>query len=297
LRNAHVILMPDTWEYPWYASWDLAFHCVAMAHIDPEFAKAQLLLMGDASYQNVSGQFPAYEWNFDDVNPPVHAWAAIFNYRLNRASLGNQALPFLKKTFQMLVTNFTWWLNRKDRSGKNTFEGGFLGLDNIGPLDRSHLPAGSSLQQADATGWMASYALSMGVIALVLERSGRRPAADLVLKFIEHFAAIRQAIADQELWDDADGLFYDRLMTPDGNAVPVKVRSMVGSLKLVGEGRWTRSNLGPSDVGDATLSSAARPGDRGGGTGAGSRGHRMCTQLSSAGLVTSTDPPISTTRR
>ena len=177
--------MPDKWEYPWFAAWDLAFHAVSLGFIDPEFAKDQLGLMLRDRYQHPNGSLPAYEWNFDDVNPPVHAWAALFNYRLNRASLGDEALPFLKRTFLMLVSNFTWWINRKDRDGRNLFEGGFLGLDNIGVFDRSApLPTGGYLEQADGTSWMAFYAQCMLDMALELAR--RRPhvrgAGDQVLR-------------------------------------------------------------------------------------------------------------------
>jgi hypothetical protein len=224
-----IMSMPDKWEYPWFAAWDLAFHCVALAHVDPAFAKYQLILICREWFQHPNGALPAYEWDFGDVNPPVQAWAALEVFVID----GGRDIDFLSQVFDKLMVNFTWWVNREDASGSNLFEGGFLGLDNIGPLDRSHLPVGGTLQQADATGWMASYALAMGTMALFLQRSGRRPAAGLVLKFLEHFGAIRHALGDQGLWDETDGLFYDRLVAPDGTAVPVKVRSMVGIIPML----------------------------------------------------------------
>jgi hypothetical protein len=218
-----IMSMPDKWEYPWFAAWDLAFHCVALAHVDPAFAKYQLILLCREWFQHPNGALPAYEWDFSDVNPPVQAWAALEVFAVD----GGRDLGFLSRVFDKLLVNFTWWVNREDVQGNNVFEGGFLGLDNIGPLDRSHLPVGGILEQSDATGWMGFYAIALGAIATVLNRSGERPASDLVLKFLEHFAAIRDALAGQGLWDDADGMFYDRLITPSGEAVPVKVRSMV----------------------------------------------------------------------
>jgi hypothetical protein len=216
--------MPDKWEYPWFAAWDMAFHCVALAHLDPAFAKYQLILLCREWFQHPNGALPAYEWDFGDVNPPVQAWAALEVFAID----GGRDIDFLSRIFDKLLVNFTWWVNLEDKEGNNLFEGGFLGLDNIGPIDRSHLPVGGTLEQSDATGWMASYALAMTAMAAVLNRSGQRPGLDLVLKFVEHFAAISEAIDTQGLWDDADGLFYDRLVTPDGSQVPVKVRSMVG---------------------------------------------------------------------
>ncbi len=224
-----VMSMPDKWEYPWFAAWDLAFHCVALAHVDPAFAKQQLLLVCREWFQHPNGALPAYEWDFGDVNPPVQAWAALEVFAID----GGQDLDFLSRVFDKLLVNFTWWVNREDADGSNLFEGGFLGLDNIGPLDRSHLPVGGILEQADATGWMAAYALAMTTIAAILHRSGRRPALDLVDKFLEHFAEIRDAMDRQGMWDDADGLFYDRIVTPGGAAVPVKVHSMVGIIPLL----------------------------------------------------------------
>jgi len=219
-----IISMPDKWEYPWFAAWDLAFHTIPLAHLDPMFAKYQLVLVCREWFQHPNGALPAYEWDFGDVNPPVHAWAALQVWAID----GGRDVEFLSRVFDKLLVNFTWWVNMEDAGGNNVFEGGFLGLDNIGPIDRSHLPEGYLLEQSDATGWMGSYALAMASIAAVLNWTGERRTQDLVMKFLEHFAGIRQALDQQGLWDDADGLFYDRLITPHGYAVPVKVRSMVG---------------------------------------------------------------------
>jgi hypothetical protein len=219
-----IMSMPDKWEYPWFAAWDLAFHCVALAHVDPAFAKYQLILLCREWFQHPNGALPAYEWDFGDVNPPVQAWAALEVFAID----GARDLDFLSRVFDKLLVNFTWWVNLEDQGGNNVFEGGFLGLDNIGPLDRSHLPVGGILEQSDATGWMGAYAIALAAIASVLNRAGQRPASDLVLKFLEHFAGIRDALASQGLWDETDGLYYDRLITPSGDVVPVKVRSMVG---------------------------------------------------------------------
>ena len=219
-----IISMPDKWEYPWFAAWDLAFHTIPLAHLDPTFAKYQLVLVCREWFQHPNGALPAYEWDFGDVNPPVHAWAALQVWAID----GGRDVEFLSRVFDKLLVNFTWWVNMQDAGGNNVFEGGFLGLDNIGPIDRSHLPEGYLLEQSDATGWMGSYALAMASIAAVLSWTGERRTQDLVMKFLEHFAGIRQALDQQGLWDDADGLFYDRLITPHGYAVPVKVRSMVG---------------------------------------------------------------------
>jgi hypothetical protein len=224
-----IMSMPDKWEYPWFAAWDLAFHCVALAHVDPAFAKYQLVLLCREWFQHPNGALPAYEWDFGDVNPPVQAWAALEVFAID----GARDLAFLSRVFDKLLVNFTWWVNMEDAGGNNLFEGGFLGLDNIGPIDRSHLPVGGTLEQSDATGWMAFYALAMGSIALTLYWTGQRPGTDLSLKFLEHFAAITDAIEGQALWDDQDGLFYDRLLTPDGTAVPVEVRSMVGIIPML----------------------------------------------------------------
>ena len=227
-----IMSMPDKWEYPWFAAWDLSFHCVALAHVDPAFAKYQLILLCREWFQHPGGALPAYEWDFGDVNPPVQAWAALEVFAVD----GGRDLHFLSRIFDKLLVNFTWWVNREDAEGNNLFEGGFLGLDNIGPIDRSHLPVGGILEQADATGWMAFYAMAMGTIAEILRRTGERPAADLVLKFLEHFASIKQALDDRGLWDETDGLYYDRLITPGGQQVPVKVRSIVGFLPMLAMG-------------------------------------------------------------
>jgi hypothetical protein len=235
--NAHIISMPDKWEYPWYAAWDLAFHTLALDMVDPDFAKEQLLLMLEEQYLHPSGQIPAYEWNFGDVNPPVHAWAAWHVYSNDKARGGEGDLAFLSTVFQKLLMNFTWWVNRKDRSGHNVFEGGFLGLDNIGVFDRSApLPTGGHLEQADGTTWMAFYAQCM--LQISIELALHDPAyQDLVSKFYEHFLWIASAMdrigaQEDELWDEQDGFFYDVLRLPDGRAIRLKVRSMVGLLAL-----------------------------------------------------------------
>jgi hypothetical protein len=224
-----IMSMPDPWEYPWFAAWDLAFHCVALAHVDPAFGKYQLLLLCREWFQHPSGALPAYEWDFGDVNPPVQAWAALEVFAID----GGRDLDFLSRVFDKLLINFTWWVNREDEEGNNLFEGGFLGLDNIGPIDRSHLPVGGRLEQSDATGWMAFYALSMGTIASLLDRVGMRPGTDLQIKFLEHFAAITRALESLSSWDPSDGLYYDKLVTADGTVVPVRVRSMVGIIPLL----------------------------------------------------------------
>jgi hypothetical protein len=224
-----IMSMPDKWEYPWFAAWDLAFHAVSLAHVDPAFAKYQLILLCREWFQNPNGALPAYEWDFGDVNPPVQAWAALEVFAVD----GGRDIEFLSRIFDKLLVNFTWWVNLEDPGGRNVFEGGFLGLDNIGPLDRSHLPVGGVLEQSDATGWMGFYAVALGAIAAVLNRSGQRPASDLVLKLLEHFAAIRDALNSQGLWDETDGLYYDRIVTPGGDAVPVRARSMVGIIPAI----------------------------------------------------------------
>jgi hypothetical protein len=235
--NDDVISMPDTWEYPWYATWDLAFHTVALAMVDIDFAKDQLQLMLRELYLHPSGQLPAYEWNFSDVNPPVHAWATLLVYETELEARGEGDVTWLKSAFQKLLVNFTWWVNRKDPTGRNVFEGGFLGLDNIGVFDRSApLPTGGSLEQSDGTAWMAFFAQSMLSIALELSRHDPMY-EDMVLKFAEHFvfiAAAMDRIGDNqdELWDEEDGFFYDVLRLPDGQAQRLKVRSVVGLLPL-----------------------------------------------------------------
>jgi hypothetical protein len=236
MHNADVISMPDKWEYPWYAAWDLAFHCLALTLVDEDFGKHQLDLMLRDHYLHPSGQIPAYEWNFGDVNPPVHAWATLFTYTVDKTRRGTGDIDWLERAFQKLLLNFTWWVNRKDRDGSNVFEGGFLGLDNIGVFDRSApLPTGGYLEQADGTAWMALFCQNMLEIAahLALERPAY---ADLALKFVEHFlwigTSMMHAGGDVGMWDEADGFFYDVLRTPDGRAQRLKVRSMVGLLPL-----------------------------------------------------------------
>jgi hypothetical protein len=236
MHNADVISMPDKWEYPWYAAWDLAFHCLALTLVDEDFGKQQLDLMLRGHYLHPSGQIPAYEWNFGDVNPPVHAWATLFTYGVDKARRGKGDVEWLERTFQKLLLNFTWWVNRKDRDGSNVFEGGFLGLDNIGVFDRSApLPTGGHLEQADGTAWMALFCQNMLEIAgqLAMERPAY---ADLAIKFVEHFLwigiSMMHAGGDVGMWDEEDGFFYDVLRTPDGRAQRLKVRSMVGLLPL-----------------------------------------------------------------
>jgi hypothetical protein len=224
-----IMSMPDKWEYPWFAAWDLAFHCVALAHVDPAFAKYQLILLCREWFQHPNGALPAYEWDFGDVNPPVQAWAAAEVFAID----GARDIDFVSRIFDKLLVNFTWWVNREDSEGNNLFEGGFLGLDNIGPIDRSHLPVGGILEQSDATGWMGFYAIAMASLAIILNRSGQRPGIDLVLKFLEHFAGISEALEGLGLWDETDGLYYDRLLTPSGDAVSVRVRSMVGIIPIL----------------------------------------------------------------
>jgi hypothetical protein len=233
--NDHIISMPDKWEYPWYAAWDLAFHAIALSVVDADYAKQQLELMMREIYLHPSGQIPAYEWNFSDVNPPVHAWATLFLYRTEQALRGERDLDFLKRSFTKLLLNFTWWVNRKDRFGKNVFEGGFLGLDNIGVFDRSApLPTGGYLEQADGTAWMALFCQNM--MELSIELAGYDSTyEDLCYKFLEHFLWIASAMnrtGQDGMWDDEDGFYYDILRLPDGSAQRLKVRSMVGLLPL-----------------------------------------------------------------
>ncbi|MEZ5116027.1 MAG: hypothetical protein R2737_07145 [Candidatus Nanopelagicales bacterium] len=228
LDAADVISMPDAWEYPWFASWDLSFHTVVLAHVDPEYAKYQMLLLLREWYMHPNGAIPAYEWNFGDVNPPVQAWAAIRIFEID----GGRDLKFLAQVFQKLLMNFTWWVNRQDAEGNNVFEGGFLGLDNIGPIDRSHLPPGYEIEQADGTAWMAFYALSMLRMALRLAQHDGAY-SPMVLKFLEHFAAITDGMSDVEMFDPDDGFFYDQLTLPNGERVPLKVRSLVGVIPVL----------------------------------------------------------------
>src|SRR5262252_2856491 len=236
MLNADVISMPDKWEYPWYAAWDLAFHTLALCLVDFDFAKEQLLLMLRSLYFHPNGQIPAYEWNFSDVNPPVHASAALYLYKMERA-MGRADIRFLERSFHGLMLNFNWWVNRKDPSGRNLFAGGFLGLDNIGVFDRSaQLPTGGTLEQADGTAWMAFYCQCMLEIALIL-CSYDPVYEEIAYRFVQHFAWIAYAMDrigenHDEVWDEHDGFFYDVLRLPDGNAMRLKVRSMVGLLPL-----------------------------------------------------------------
>jgi hypothetical protein len=236
MNNADIISMPDKWEYPWYAAWDLAFHILALTLVDEDFGKQQLDLMLEGRYLHPNGQLPAYEWNFGDVNPPVHAWSTIFTYRLEQVRRGSGDVDWLERSFQKLMLNFTWWVNRKDRTGKNTFEGGFLGLDNIGVFDRSApLPTGGYLEQADGTAWMVLFCQNMLDIAVQL--AIERPAyTEMAVKFAQHFLWIASAMVhagdDTGMWDEQDGFFYDVLRLPDGKSERLKVRSMVGLLPL-----------------------------------------------------------------
>jgi hypothetical protein len=233
--NKHIISMPDKWEYPWYAAWDLAFHTIALSTVDPDFAKQQLDLMLQEFFIHPTGQIPAYEWNFSDVNPPVHAWATIYLYRTEQASRGQGDLDFLKRSFSKLALNFSWWVNRKDRFGKNLFEGGFLGLDNIGVFDRSSpLPTGGHLEQADGTAWVALFCQNMLEIAVELA-AHESFYQDMAIKFADHFLWIARAMnqaGPDGMWDEEDGFYYDVLRLPDGSASRLKVRSMVGLLPL-----------------------------------------------------------------
>ena len=235
MYNADVISMPDKWEYPWYAAWDLAFHVTALTLVDVDFGKEQLELMLRSRYLHPNGQIPAYEWNFGDVNPPVHAWSTIFTYLTGEsADVDRATSPGSSVAFQKLLLNFTWWVNRKDRSGNNVFEGGFLGLDNIGVFDRSSpLPTGGYLEQADGTAWMALFCQNM--LEIGAELAMTNPAyVDLTLKFLEHFLLIASGMIrpgeERGMWDEEDGFFYDVLRLPDGQAERLKVRSMVGLL-------------------------------------------------------------------
>ena len=237
LYNDDILSMPDTWEYPWYASWDMAFHVIPLANIDPGFAKQQQLTLTREFYMHPNGQIPAYEWAFDDVNPPVQAWAAYRTYKIEAKHYGTGDITFLERIFTKLLLNFTWWVNRKDIAGKNVFQGGFLGLDNIGVFDRSSaLPTGGYLAQADGTSWMGVYSLNMLAIAVELAKHDA-VYEDIASKFFEHFLYIADAMnslraGDEGLWDDADGFYYDQLYLPDGDRIPLKVRSMVGLIPL-----------------------------------------------------------------
>jgi hypothetical protein len=233
--NEDIISMPDKWEYPWYAAWDLAFHTLPLSIVDPDFAKQQMNLMFHGLYLHPNGQIPAYEWNFSDVNPPVHAFATLFLHRTEQAIRGETDVEFLKLAFNKLLLNFTWWVNRKDRFGKNVFEGGFLGLDNIGIFDRSApLPTGGHLEQADGTAWMALFSQNMMELAVELVPHDSTY-GDMVTKFLEHFLYIAGGMnrpGQEGMWDEEDGFYYDLLRLPDGSAQRLKVRSMVGLLPL-----------------------------------------------------------------
>ncbi len=238
LAAGDVLTMPDKWEYPWFAAWDTAFHCVAFAMIDPDFAKSQLLLLTREWYMHPNGQIPAYEWAFGDVNPPVHAWAAIRVYQIEQKIYGRADRDFLERIFQKLLINFTWWVNRKDAGGNNIFEGGFLGLDNIGAFDRtSGLPSGGLLEQVDGTTWMAMYCLNL--LAISLELAEKDPVyQDLATKFFEHFIYIGAAVnrvggIEGGLWDDADGYYFDALKLPDGRTFPIKGRTIAGLIPVL----------------------------------------------------------------
>ena len=249
MLNEDIISMPDKWEYPWYAAWDLAFHTLPLAIVDPDFAKEQMSLMLRGSYLHPNGQMPAYEWNFSDVNPPVHAFATLFLHRTEQALRGHDDLDFLRTTFHKLLLNFTWWVNRKDRFGKNVFEGGFLGLDNIGVFDRSApLPTGGYLEQADGTAWMTLF--SQNMLELAVDLSAHDPSyEDMVFKFAEHFYYIAAAMnrpGAEGMWDEEDGFYYDLLRLPDGSAQRLKVRSMVGLLPLCATSvteKWQRERV------------------------------------------------------
>ena len=249
MMNKDIISMPDKWEYPWYAAWDLAFHTLPLAIVDPDFAKQQMQLMLKGVYLHPNGQMPAYEWNFSDVNPPVHAFATLFLHRTEQALSGETDLDFLRETFNKLVLNFTWWVNRKDRFGKNVFEGGFLGLDNIGVFDRSApLPTGGHLEQADGTAWMAFFSQNMVELAIELAVHDRTY-EDMVVKFAEHFYYIAAGMnkpGPDGMWDEEDGFYYDLLRLPDGSATRLRVRSMVGLLPLCATTvmeKWQRESI------------------------------------------------------
>ena len=242
LVAADIMSMPDKWEYPWFAAWDLAFHCVTLSLIDPEFAKGQLELLCRVWLMNPNGELPAYEWAFGDVNPPVHAWAAMRVFENDRDQNGGPGdLDFLERIFHKLLLNFTWWVNRKDPQGLNIFEGGFLGLDNIGVFDRSRpLPTGGHIEQSDGTAWMAMFSINM--LRMSIELSERDPVYDdMTIKFLEHFLYIAEAMTDMGsegigLWDDQDNFFYDVLSMPCGQKIPMRLRSMVGLIPLFAVG-------------------------------------------------------------
>ncbi len=238
LNNFDIISMPDKWEYPWYAAWDLAFHCLPLALVDTDFAKRQLDLMAREWYMHPNGQLPAYEWKFGDVNPPVHAWAAWRVYKIDARQHGRPDRLFLEGIFHKLLLNFTWWVNKKDEDGNNVFQGGFLGLDNISVFDRSAaLPTGGHIDQSDGTAWMGFYCLILLKIALELAKEDPIY-QDTASKFFEHFLRIARAMTGDyrgglSLWNEEDGFFYDALHMPDGRVIPLKVRSLVGLMPLL----------------------------------------------------------------
>ena len=249
----NVISMPDKWEYPWFAAWDLAFHTIALATVDVDFAKQQLDLLLVGLFLHPTGQIPAYEWNFSDVNPPVHGWATIFLYRTEQALRGKTDLEFLKRVFGKLTANFGWWVNRKDRNGSNLYEGGFLGLDNIGVFDRSSpLPTGGYLEQADGTAWVALY--SQNMLEIAVELAAHEPAyEELATNIGIQFLLIARAmnrVGPDGMWDEEDGFYYDVLRLPDGSATRLKVRSMVGLLPLCATTvveQWQRERVPTTD--------------------------------------------------
>lgn len=244
LKNADIILMPDKWEYPWYAAWDLAFHCIGMASLDPVFAKHQLLLIMREWYMKPDGQLPAYEWNFGDVNPPVHAMAAWYVYQTEKKQTGKGDIQFLKRIFQKLIINFTWWINRKDENGNNLFQGGFLGLDNIGVFNRSHhIPGNHDLEQADGTAWMGMYALNMMDIALEIAMHDDA-FEDTATRFFEHFVLIAEALNEQHTWNEEDKFYYDVLCLHDGSHIPLRIQSAVGLTSLYAVSTINRTILG-----------------------------------------------------
>ena len=232
LKNQDIMSMPDKWEYPWYAAWDLAFQTISMAVADADFAKHQLLLIMREWYMKPDGQLPAYEWNFSDVNPPVQAWAALQVYYIEQKQTGKNDVHFLKKVFQKLLINFTWWINRKDAKGNNIFEGGFLGLDNIGVFNRSFNYQGTmQLEQADGTSWMGMYALNMMDIAIEIALHDDS-FEDTATKFFEHFVFIAEALNEHNLWNDEDKFFYDVLNVAGAEPMPLRIRSIVGLIPL-----------------------------------------------------------------
>ena len=235
--------MPDKWEYPWYAAWDLAFQCISMAAVDPTFAKHQLVLIMREWFMKPDGQLPAYEWNFSDVNPPVHAWAALQVYQIEKKQKGVGDILFLKKIFQKLLINFTWWINRKDRNGNNIFEGGFLGLDNIGVFNRSfHFQGEMQLEQADGTSWMGTYALNMMDIALEIAVHDIS-FEDTATKFFEHFVLIAESLNEHHLWNEEDKFFYDVLSVPGAQPTPLRIKSIVGLTSLFAVSTIPKSTL------------------------------------------------------